>query len=124
MKEITLSFIPYEKFSQLGKNKIIDLVLDKTRENNLVIVEGGLKPNEEMELIEKTMEEVNYKYKGIELCSISRRQLFENENIFDKIRNHIISFLGRRNGGITIIGPAKLVKEIKRHPDKISLLIE
>lgn len=122
--KLEISFLPYEEFSRIGIDRAIEIILDKTRQNNLVIIEGGLTSEEEMNLIEKTMEKVNYRYKGIELCSLSRSQLINNDNLWNRFVNLFLNLLGRRSGGITLVGPAKIIKEIKRHPDKISLLIK
>ncbi len=66
------------------------------------------------------MEEINRDFKGIELATIEPGDSTdENTGRFRKIIANII--LGDRQG-MTIIGPASIVKEIKKDPSKIELL--
>jgi hypothetical protein len=78
-------------------------------------MQGRLKPYEETTLIERTMEEVNREFKGIELCTIYPEKNNQLKQVFLKM------IMGDRDG-LTIIGPATIIKEIKRNPDKIELL--
>ncbi|MFH1649073.1 MAG: DUF2073 domain-containing protein [Candidatus Woesearchaeota archaeon] len=117
---LTLQFIPFHEIENLNSAKRISKILKVVKENKIVLLEGKLKPHEETELIRKTMEEIDEKFKGIELSVIYPDT--KDEKLFRKIRNAMINvLLGDRNG-LTIIGPANIVKEIKQDPDKIQLL--
>jgi hypothetical protein len=60
-------------------------------------------------------------FKGIELAVIGGNG---EESILDRMRNSLVNALTRGDlGAITIIGPATIVKEIKRNPKKIELLL-
>lgn len=60
-------------------------------------------------------------FKGIELAVIAGNG---NESIFDKFKQKIVKSLsGGDLSAITIIGPATIVKEIKRNPKKIELFL-
>lgn len=115
---LTLQFIPYEEISRLDSDNRIKKLLKIVRENKIVVMQGRLKPFEETELIQKTMEGVNSNFKGIELCTIYPSNKKKMNNIFKRFV--INAFMGEREG-ITIIGPATIVKEIKRDPNKIEL---
>ena len=90
------------------------------KENKIVLVEGRLKPSEEAELIQRTMEEVNREFKGIELCTIYPEN--KNDDAINKLKATMIDLLIGNRRGLTVIGPATIVKEIKRDPNKIQLL--
>ncbi len=65
------------------------------------------------------MEEINKEFRGIELAVINPSQA--SLEGFNKFKNNMISlFLGDRQG-LTIIGPANVVKAISKDPDKIEL---
>jgi hypothetical protein len=84
------------------------------------LLQGRLRKEEETELIKVTMEEINKEFKGIELAVINpaNNQL----SGFQKLKNDMIgAVLGDRQG-LTIIGPASVVKAIKKDPNKIELL--
>ena len=60
-------------------------------------------------------------FKGIELAVIGGNG---DGSIIDKMRSEVIKLLSRGDlGAVTIIGPATIVKEIKRNPKKIELLL-
>ena len=72
-------------------------------------------------LIQKTMESVDKRFRGIELCTVfpEYRKKQKLQNSFKMMISKL--FLGNRDG-VTIIGPASIVKEIKRDPNKVELL--
>jgi hypothetical protein len=60
-------------------------------------------------------------FKGIELAVIGGNG---DSGILDRMRNGIIKALSKGDlGAVTIIGPATIVKEIKRNPKRIELLL-
>jgi len=84
------------------------------------LLEGRLKKEEEADLIQVTMEEINNKFKGIELSVFDHGK---NEDVFvNRIKKNFVSLLLGNREGMTIIGPASVVKEIKKDPEKIELL--
>jgi hypothetical protein len=82
-------------------------------------LEGRLKKEEEADLIAITMEEIDDKFKGIELAVINPES--KDENFLKRIRHSFVGALLGDRQGFTIIGPATIVKQIKKDPDKIEL---
>ncbi len=117
---LTLQFIPYHEIASLSSSQRIARILSEVKENKIVLMEGRLKPEEEAKLIEKTMEDVSREFKGIELCTIYPE--VRNERLFAKLKLSFANLLVGDRSGITVIGPATMVKEIKRDPNKIQLL--
>lgn len=116
---LTLQFVPYSEMENLSQNGRISKLLDIVKENKIVVMQGRLDAFEENKLIEKTMEEINTnKFKGIEICTVYPKK---GQNLADKFKKSIAKVLLGNREGITIIGPATIVKEIKRDPDKIQL---
>ena len=61
-------------------------------------------------------------FKGIELAVISDKG--DEIRFVDKVRNGVVNILsGADLGAITVIGPASIVKEIKRNPKKLELFL-
>ena len=61
-------------------------------------------------------------FKGIELAVIGSDG---NSGFFGKFRTNLVNAIaGGDIGAITIVGPATIVKEIKRNPKKIELLLK
>ncbi|HLC98935.1 MAG TPA: DUF2073 domain-containing protein [Candidatus Nanoarchaeia archaeon] len=116
---LTLQFIPYTEIEDLSSLGRIKKLLKMAKENKIVLLEGRLKKEEEAELIKTTMEEINDEFKGIELGVIYPGK---GEGDFVKrIKSSFVEMLLGNRMGITIIGPASIVKEIKKDPNKIEL---
>jgi len=66
------------------------------------------------------MELINKDFKGVEIASIDYTP--KDSPFFERIKKDFANFLLRIKPGLTIIGPATLVKEIRKDPSKIELL--
>jgi hypothetical protein len=117
---LTLQFIPHREIVGLSSLGRIKKLLNVAKENKIVLLEGRLKKEEEAELIKTTMEEINGEFKGIELAVIHPAE--HAEDLAKKVKAGFVSMLLGDRVGLTIIGPASVVKEIKKDPDKIQLL--
>jgi len=116
---LTLQFVPYSDIAYLNSDERITKLLDIVKKDNIVLMQGRLNPTEETKLIQCTMEMIDKNFKGIEICTIYPEG--KNMKVFRKLTTGLVkSLLGHRDG-ITIIGPATVVKEIKRDPNKIYL---
>jgi hypothetical protein len=116
---LVLQFIPYSEIEELGPARRVNKLLDVAKQNKIVLLEGRLKKEEEKDLIEITMEEVDNKFKGIELAVINPQK--KEQGLFKDIKSGMINMLLGDRQGFTIIGPATIVKQIKKDPDKIEL---
>jgi hypothetical protein len=117
---VTIQLLPYTEIEALSSVGRIRKLLSLAKENKIVLLQGRLRKEEETELIKVTMEEINKEFKGIELAVIhpSMSQL----SGFQKLKNDVVSALLGDRQGLTIVGPASVVKEIKKDPNKIELL--
>lgn len=116
---VTLHFIPYTEIEQLSSVGRIRKLLNVAKQNKIVLLQGRLKREEETELIKTTMEEINKEFRGIELAVINPAQA--SLEGFSKFKNSVISLVMGDRQGLTIIGPANVVKAISKNPDKIEL---
>ena len=66
-----------------------------------------------------SMEEISRNFKGVEICSVEPGR---NGDMFKKFRTGLARVLLGNRGGFTIIGPASVVREIRKDPNKIELL--
>ena len=122
MADISLNFIPFERFADMKTEEKIDLILETTKKKDIVVIEGLMDPGEEMNLIKHTMQKIDKKFKGIEICAIPRSELIKKkEGLVSNVRSRLADILIGRNRGLTIIGPAAIVKQIKRDPERIIL---
>lgn len=120
MKMVTLQLLPYTEIESLSSIGRIRKLLNIAKQDKIVLLQGRLKKEEETELIKVTMEEINKEFKGIELAVINPATA--SLTGFQKFKNDLLgAVLGDRQG-LTIIGPASVVKAIKKDPNKIELL--
>jgi len=116
---LTLQFIPYHDLEDLNSNQKVSKLLKSVRENKIVLVEGKLDAGEEALLIQRTMEEINRSFKGVEICSLD---YYHQEDWVKNVRRGLAKMLLGNRAGFTVIGPASLVREIRKDPNKIELL--
>lgn len=124
IKGFSIQFLPYGEIRGLDSHERIKKILKIVLGNNILILQGRLNSDEEARLIGDTMAMIGHvkNFKGIELAVISEN--VENEGFFSKFRTGLINILSKGDlGSITIIGPATVVKEIKKNPKKIELLL-
>jgi hypothetical protein len=119
---LTLQFVPYSEVGDLNSEKKVQKLLRIVREDKIILLEGKLHSNEKSDLIRKTMEEIDEKFKGIEIEELETDN--KDRMFFEKLRTIFINLLLGSRRGLTIIGPASIIKEIKRDPDKIQLFTE
>ena len=123
IKGFSIQFLPYSEIRDLGSNERIKKILNIIFGNNILILQGKLKSEEETRLIEDTMAMIDHvqDFKGIELAVIGNN---EEDSYYVKFKKGLANMLaGGDMSAITIIGPATIVKEIKRNPKKIELLL-
>jgi hypothetical protein len=100
--------------------KLLDIVL----KNKVVIIQGRLKPEEETRLIEDTMVIVGKVkgFKGIELAVISPNP--NERSMINKLRYGLANALVGSTDSLTIIGPASAIKEMKKDPRKLEIMMK
>src|SRR3989344_4374205 len=116
---LSLQFVPYNEIQNLDSSGKIKKLLNIVKKNEIVLMEGRLNTKEETQLIEQTMKDISPRFKGIEICTIYP----ENKDIplSGVIKRGLSQLLLGNREGLTVIGPATIVKEIKRDPNKIHL---
>lgn len=123
IKGFSIQFLPYSELAGINSTQRIKKILDIVLGNVILIIQGKIEAHEESRLIEDTMAMIGHvkDFKGIELAVIPRNS---EEGFFGKIRTGLINVMGAGDiGALTIIGPATIVKEIKKNPKKIELLL-
>lgn len=122
--KLSINFIPLENLTSLSDTDKLNLIINNVKDSKILVFDGKLSPQEESNLITKTMENISRGFPGIEICSLSAKQLNQDKKktFSYRIKETLFQLLFKKERGITVIGPAKIIKEIKRDPDKISLL--
>lgn len=109
-----IEFIASRTLEGKTDNEKIQAILNTVRKDRILVLENALTPGEEKLLIEKTMSAVSKEFPGIEIATISGDD--------EGFKSVLIKFLGGKTGGLTVVGPSNLVRQVKRDPNKLSLL--
>ncbi|MFH1326955.1 MAG: DUF2073 domain-containing protein [archaeon] len=123
IKGFAIQFLPYSDIRYLDSNERIKKILSIVLGNNIIILQGKLTPEEETRLIGDTMAMIGHiqNFKGIELAVIAGNG---EEGFMTRFKKGLANALsGGDLGAVTIIGPATVIKEIKKNPKKIELLL-
>ena len=123
IKGVSLHIIPFSEIRDLSISDRIKKILTLVLSSKVLIIQGRLRPEEEIRLIEDTMAMVDHvkSFRGIELAVIEPDM--GNENMFMKIKKGIAKTLVGHHNALTIVGPASIVKEIKKDPRKLEVLL-
>jgi hypothetical protein len=113
-QNIQINMISASKLQAMSTMDKIRLILDDVSSGRIVILERGLDPKEEAQLIEHTMLKIrDTQFYGIEIQSYPREKKPSPWNI-----------LRRDNGNrVTVIGPADRLKTVRKEKDLISAII-
>jgi len=107
----------------MASTEKIRYIIDRIRSDHVIILESGLSPDEQSELIQITMGEIDQdEFKGIEIESYPRDNSQDNSNN---------GFLGRMmnrskdddDNELTVIGPAEKMETIHKDENEINTII-
>ncbi|GIU70211.1 MAG: hypothetical protein KatS3mg002_1447 [Candidatus Woesearchaeota archaeon] len=115
---LKIRYISQANLNNLNTQAKINLLLHHIRNNDIIITEGRLKSKDEAELIRRTMTELHNNFEifnGIEIASI------QNKIPEKKAFNKIFNIFNNEPKGITIIGPASIISEMRQEQEYVEL---
>ena len=115
---IEIEFLSTAVLSQKAEGEKIKFLLTSLKKGKILVLEDPLTHGEETMLIEATMKKVSTAFPGIEIGTLGESGVAGTASDF---RNQLIRMLGGKPSGFTVIGPSKLVRQIKRDPETLSL---
>ena len=113
-KGISVNLISRQKLEELSSNEKLDFILKEVQKGKVLVLEQGLTSMEQTNLIEHTMREIEQDtFIGIEMEGYS-----EDRPTF------LQKFLGKmKKPRMTVIGPADLLKTIRKDNNMIQTKI-
>lgn len=112
---LKVKFVPYENIGNLKE------ILKDLQQNTILMIDAKLSVEEETNIIEETMRKISGKFSGIELSSLSLSDSVGQDNLFEKLKVRFFELLTKKQRGITVIGPARIIKRIEKNPDDLLL---
>jgi hypothetical protein len=124
MDRLTLQFVPYNEIAGMSSGERIKRLLKIVLSDKIIILQGRLKAEEEARLIEDTMAMIGHVkgFKGVELAVLSPKE--QDLPLLGMFRSRVAKLLLGDRDAITIIGPAAIVKEMRKDPSKLELLFK
>ena len=113
MEGVQLNLISKERLEKMSSMEKLRMILDEVKSGTIVVLESGLTPEEEAKLIELTMLEIDHEnFVGIEV-----------ETYPQKSSGFLSRLFGKREGRLTVIGPANKLKTLVKRDDLIKALV-
>ena len=119
---VTFHFVPYHEIDNLSSAKRIAKLMNIVKQDKIVLLEGRLGKEEEADLIEITMEEIDDRFRGIELAVIYPEK--SKMAFMDRLKFDLTKMLVGNRQGFTVVGPASIVKRVKQNPSSIELFTQ
>ncbi len=113
--DLELEFISSDMLGEKISDDRVKYILQRVKKNKILVVEETLSAREEAQLIEATMNQINDQFTGIEISTLK-------DKTEGGLKQRLIKLLGGSTGGLTVIGPSKLIKRIKQEPQQITML--
>lgn len=111
MNGLKMDFLSSDALLAHTSMEKISMIVERVKDGNLVIIEGGLSPEEEAELIETTMREIDIEnFVGIDIYTL------------EKDRKSLFGISKKKTVGLTIIGPANIMKTVKKKSNFLSMI--
>ncbi|MFB6189952.1 MAG: DUF2073 domain-containing protein [Candidatus Nanohaloarchaea archaeon] len=117
---VTIEFLSRERLTdEESFEDKLDFVLDKVKENAVLVLEEAWLPEEKRELIQKSVEEADEDFPGVEFMGFNAE-----ESRIDKMKSMFYDrFLNEQyRRGLTIVGNSRVMEKIKEEPDTVSFL--
>lgn len=123
LKGLSLHVIPFSEVRDMNISERVKKILSLVLGNKIVILHGRLRPEEEARLIEDTMAMIDHvkSFRGIELAVIEPD--LKEEGFLTKAKYVLAKRLVGDNSCLTVVGPASIIKEIKKDPKKLELFL-
>jgi len=116
-----VQILSHNLMAEMSSSKKLDKIFSFVKNGEIVMLEGRLSADEETALISKALRNVSSKFSGIEIAFLEGHV---EKSFTQKIKERILKFLVGNRLGLTVIGPSKIIKEIKMNPEKLEILLK
>lgn len=116
---VTIEFLSQEKLNEDGFDQKLELVLEKVKDDAVLVLEEAWTPEEKREMIQMAMEEIDEDFPGVEFMGLD-----SGSNRIEKAKRIIYSKVlkDEYRRGITIVGNSRVMDKIKEERDSVSFL--
>ncbi|MFW6047458.1 MAG: OapB/ArvB family protein, partial [Candidatus Woesearchaeota archaeon] len=121
IKMTKIRVISYSDIEDLSVNEKVEKILDLIKKEFVVVINGKLSIDEKNELYKKNLNQIS---KDLSFHGIEIAELFDKKESSwpKKVKKFLLKIFAGNKIGLTLVGPAEIIKEIKQDPDKIDIL--
>ncbi len=116
---VTIEFLAKDKLTGDTFDEKLDSVLEKVKDNYVLVLEEGWTPDEKRSLIQASMEEIDDDFPGVEFLGLD-----SSNTRFDRAKelfyNRVLDREYRE--GLTIVGNSRVMEKVKEERDTVSFL--
>lgn len=116
---VTIEFLSKDRLSGDSFDEKLQSVLEKVKDNYVLVLEEGWTPEEKRTLIQASMEEVDEDFPGVEFMGLesSGSRLEKAKSMFyEKVLDQ------EYREGLTIVGNSRVMEKVKEERDTVSFL--
>lgn len=116
---VTIEFLSRDRLSEQGFEEKLEMVMEKVKDDAVLVLEEGWTPEEKKELISNSMEEVDEDFPGIEFLGLdagSTRFERAKKILYDRVLND------EYRKGLTIVGNSRVMEKVKEERNAVSFL--
>ena len=116
---VTIEFLSKAKLQDKTFDEKVETVIERVKQNAVLVLEEGWSHEEERRLIQSAMDEIDEDFPGIEFLGLADRDSrFNNAKkmFYEKVLNE------RYREGITIVGNSRVMEKVKKERDAVSFL--
>lgn len=116
---VKIEFISRDNLEMESFEDKLEFVLEKVKDNYVLVLEESWNPEEKSLLIQYSLEEADDKFPGVEFWALNSKgsKLQRAKNlVYEKVLNDT----NRR--GITIVGNSRVMEKVKDERDSVSFL--
>ena len=115
---LNIQYLPFRQIESLSSSQRVNTILSIIKNGRVVIIDGRLRTVDEASLIRETMSSINDDFNGVEIAVLHDHK---KHGIISKLKHGISRMLIGDRGGVTIIGPAKIISELRQNPENVEL---
>ena len=116
---VTIEFLSKAKLQDKTFDEKVETVIERVKQNAVLVLEEGWSHEEERRLIQNAMDEIDEDFPGIEFLGLADRDSRFNKAkkmFYEKVLNE------RYREGITIVGNSRVMEKVKKERDAVSFL--
>ena len=116
---VTIEFLSKEKLETDGFDEKLDFVLEKVKDDAVLVLSEAWTPKEKRELIQASMEQIDDDFPGVEFMGLD-----PSDNRLERAKSFVFdTVLGQDyRSGLTIVGNSRVMEKMKEEKHSISFL--